>query len=235
MICVNELSFVGQAKDAYEATVMMHNFARLIGEAQIIFNDRRTAAHSTFYDRSIAPDFTILNWLYANGTDRTAKQLFLALTKKGPFVDDLIRSECNCCCSASGRNIANSGLAGVAHFDGVAISLKNADDMSVTPVAVDFCGEPATAKRVSNISEESDFAPFRRTFRPTAKHCAGGLGTLMDLDDATAQTVLDTGIVFGRRIYAFYNEKAYVFLSDNAGGFHGYPIEEEEVPDAVRR
>jgi hypothetical protein len=48
-----------------------------------------------------------------------------------------------------------------------------------------------------------------------------------------AQTVLDKGIVIGRQICGYYEGKFYKFQADNVGGFHGYPVSQNEVPDKV--
>lgn len=57
----------------------------------------------------------------------------------------------------------------------------------------------------------------------------------MDLDDATAQQVLNSGIKSGGAIYSYYNTKAYEFRADNAGGYHGYIVNGNKVPNAVLR
>ena len=77
-------------------------------------------------------------------------------------------------------------------------------------------------------------APPRR-YNPTAKHKPGGWGTLMDLDDATAAEVLNSGIVGpnGRQVYGFHSGRVYEFQPDNLGGYHGYPIPGREAPPSV--
>ena len=233
MICVNELSFLEQAKNAYEATDLMHEFAHLIGNAQLILNDR-TSAHSEFYNRPIAPDFTVFDWLIAKTTDQVSKVLLLALTKKGPFVDDLIRSTGHCACHACDQSVAFGGLAGAAHFGGVAVSLVGAGPMSDNPILVQLCVEQCKEKSIPNLTEDSDLSVFERKYRPSQKHKPHGAGTTMDLDDETAQRILNIGITYRRRIYSMNEGTYYVFNSDNAGGFHGYPVDENDVPYEVR-
>ncbi len=61
-------------------------------------------------------------------------------------------------------------------------------------------------------------------YSPTSKHQKGGWGTEMDLDDITAQHVLDNSTVLGKQSYGYHNGKIYEFQYDNVGGWHGYPI-----------
>src|SRR5439155_20049335 len=70
---------------------------------------------------------------------------------------------------------------------------------------------------------------------PSPKHAAGGWGTPMDLDDATAQSLLDSSIEAGKQRYNYLNGKLYEFQPDNAGGWHGYPIPGTEAPNSVRK
>jgi len=235
VICINELSFVAQAKDAYAATELMRRFAELIASAQLTLNNRKAAAHSQLYGREIAPSFTIHDWLVAKNTDPPTKRLFLALVKKGPFLEDLLAKSGGCSCRGCGKDIPFSGLAGAAHFNTVAVGLKGAGEMSEDPIVVDRCGQTRENKEVRNITEQLQLSAFQRLYRPTAKHKRYGSGTTMDLDDNTAQDVLNQGTVFGHRIYSLHDDRFYVFNPDNAGGFHGYPLDDVEVPFLVRR
>ncbi|MCC6373089.1 MAG: hypothetical protein IT236_18945 [Bacteroidia bacterium] len=66
-------------------------------------------------------------------------------------------------------------------------------------------------------------------YAPTPKHQKGGWGTLMDLDDATAQEVLNNSSNLGKQKYGFHKGKIYEFQPDNVGGWHGYPINPREL------
>ncbi|NJL55787.1 RHS repeat-associated core domain-containing protein [bacterium] len=74
-----------------------------------------------------------------------------------------------------------------------------------------------------------------REYRPTEKHMPGGWGTVMDLDDTTAQQILINGLTNGKQVYNYYNGKLYEFQPDNIGGFHGYPVPGTEVPPNILR
>ena len=76
---------------------------------------------------------------------------------------------------------------------------------------------------------------YRPRYVPSPKHLPGGWGALMDLDDQVAQNVLDTGVGAGKRIYGYHNGRYYEFMNDNAGGFHGYPVNEVELPVSVKQ
>ena len=72
-----------------------------------------------------------------------------------------------------------------------------------------------------------------RPYVPSPKHAEGGWGTPMDLDDATAQTLLNGGLSNGKQVYGYHNGKLYEFQPDNVGGYHGYPVPGTEVPPAI--
>ncbi len=61
----------------------------------------------------------------------------------------------------------------------------------------------------------------------------GGWGTLMDLDDDVAQSVLNKSIQEGKQRYNYHKGKMYEFQPDNVGGYHGYPIKGTEAPSSV--
>jgi hypothetical protein len=86
---------------------------------------------------------------------------------------------------------------------------------------------------ICNLTDVAKAKKLRPCYIPSPKHAPGGWGTLMDLSNEVAQAVLDKGIVGGRQIYGYYDGKFYEFQSDNAGGFHGYPIPPNEVPPKV--
>ena len=57
----------------------------------------------------------------------------------------------------------------------------------------------------------------------------------MDLDNDTAQQVLDRSVPAGKQRYGYYEGRLYEFQPDNAGGWHGYPIPGNEAPISVLR
>jgi RHS repeat-associated protein len=84
-------------------------------------------------------------------------------------------------------------------------------------------------------ADEDERAEARRRYSPTAKHAPGGWGTPMDLDNQTAEEVLNEGVVApnGKQIYGYHDGKLYEYQPDNTGGYHGYPIPGNEAPPSV--
>jgi len=72
-----------------------------------------------------------------------------------------------------------------------------------------------------------------QSYEPIRKHGPGAWGTEMDLDDKTAQDVLDKSILADKQRYGYRNGKIYEFQPDNTGGWHGYPIPGTEAPPNV--
>jgi len=69
-----------------------------------------------------------------------------------------------------------------------------------------------------------------RVYDPTFKHSPNGFGTPMDLDDETAQDVLNEGMEISKQVYGYYEGRIYTFQPDNAGTYHGYPVAGTTVP-----
>jgi hypothetical protein len=72
-------------------------------------------------------------------------------------------------------------------------------------------------------------------YSPTKKHKQGGWGTTMDLDDKTAQKVLEESVQNGKQRYGLHNGKVYEFQPDNSGGYHGYPVGGSKAGSKVLR
>ncbi|MDH2433499.1 S-type pyocin domain-containing protein [Pokkaliibacter sp. MBI-7] len=83
---------------------------------------------------------------------------------------------------------------------------------------------------VYNQNNDSDL-----TYSASPKHAKGGWGTYMDLDDDTAQRVLNESIQGGKQRYSYYDGKVYEFQPDNTGTWHGYPIPGNEAPASILR
>ena len=96
--------------------------------------------------------------------------------------------------------------------------------------AVNPQGE-APKKAVRFGDQEASEAPH---YAPTRKHDQrAGWGTKMDLDDRTAQSVLEKSLPAGKQRYGFHDGKLYEFQPDNVGGWHGYPILGNKAPPSV--
>jgi hypothetical protein len=121
-------------------------------------------------------------------------------------------------------------IACAAHYMGNLVSLQRSGPPSQKKLAVLFCRQGHSVKEIDNLVDARDLPAFRWKYVPSPKHARGGFGTFMDLDDETAQDVLERGIEVGRRVFGFHQEKYYIFNPDNFLGYHGYPIEIREVP-----
>lgn len=87
-------------------------------------------------------------------------------------------------------------------------------------------------------------SPMLRKYVPTPKHQTGAShgrkGTVMDLGDVQATKVLqealhDTGAALtdkAPRLWGYHRGNVYQFHYDNAGGWHGFPVE-TKPPDSV--
>jgi RHS repeat-associated protein len=78
-------------------------------------------------------------------------------------------------------------------------------------------------------SNESD----ELIYKPSFKHGLGGFGTYMDLDNLTAQIVLNSSVLGGKQRYGYSGGKIYEFQPDNTGTYHGYPIPGEQAGSKV--
>lgn len=244
---INELSFIGQAENEYEANLLMMVLFELVKALKPIQGSKPISTHRMFFSCAVSPGFTVKDWAHQKSRNPKEKDiglLFLKLTTKGPFIDEIegIPEELNICykCYFNETDISSSSLATAAFLNskGALVSLQNAPDFMVEIVPVKFYinGDTYEYIKLSNLTHVTQVSKLRRLYVPSPKHAIGGWGTPMDLSDEIAQAVLDKGL-FGqsKQIYGYYNGKFYEFQPDNAGGYHGYPINESEVPSSVSK
>lgn len=93
-------------------------------------------------------------------------------------------------------------------------------------------GSMLIAKGVKTAKDVVVDAP-KKAYKPIRKHQKGGWGTEMDIDDSTAQKVLDEAIPGGKQQYGLHDGKVYEFQPDNTGGWHGYPVPGNKAPPSV--
>lgn len=91
-----------------------------------------------------------------------------------------------------------------------------------------------TACEARYVCHPSHFAGFVLKWSPSPKHAPSGRGTPMDLDDATAQRVLNCSVQIAgdKQRYGYYSGKLYEFQPDGVGGYHGYPIKMVDLRQA---
>jgi hypothetical protein len=237
---INELSFIGQSRDVYEAEKFIAELYSIIEKIQPLQQDKPVQTHSNIANKKICSDLTLHQWFNQkiNSTDghgRTVAIFFLKIIRKGPFIDQQGVLD-SCQCYFEDQDVHLNSLSGAAYYQGVLISLQNSSCFSDDTVKVKFGYEQQELQNIdiTNLTKIGQINKIRRHYQPSPKHRQMGergiKDTLMDLTDEDAQIALDNGIAHGRQIYSYYQEKFYEFKSDNAGGFHGYPILEKDVP-----
>jgi hypothetical protein len=239
---INELSFIGQAQHHDDADNLMKVLLEIIEEIEPIRGEEPILIHSSFFSCYISKSLKVKDWVYAKsksfiGEEQENNRLFIIkLMNKGPFVDEILEESIDYHeCQFNNQDVLGSSLAGAAYLKGTLISLQNAPDFVVEFVQVKFTidGKFYENVEISNLTNVNQANKLRPRYVPSPKHASGGWGTLMDLSDEVAQAVLDKGVVNGRQIYGYFEGKFYEFQSDNAGGFHGYPVSPNEVPSKV--
>ncbi|BAZ47562.1 hypothetical protein NIES4103_01630 [Nostoc sp. NIES-4103] len=236
---INELSFIVQAKDKYEADTLMGMLVKIIEELEPIRGKDRIQVHSSFSSCKLSIDFTVKDWVYEKlcSANRRDAKLFVEIMTKGPFIDrtldhTLVYHECH----LNNQDVTGSSLAGAAYLKGTVISLEDAPEFSSEHLQVRYSqdGEIYQNSLIPNLFHVSQAQKLRPRYVPSPKHSPpNGWGTIMDLSDEVAQLVLDKGIVSGKQIYGYYSEKFYEFQPDNADGYHGYPVAQNEVPPRI--
>lgn len=239
-ILINELSFVGQADTRYDAPRLMQTMMNVIKELEPIQRNDPLCTHHSFSQRRLSADYTVYEWASArfpNDEDKELRKFFVFVVTKGPFIDVLLDQALTYHESfLNQRDVSSSSIAGAAYFEGTLISLQDAPEFEVERLLVKFSedGKNYQNKEVRNLTQEGQSWNFvRPRYVPSPKHEVGGWGTPMDLNDETAQRVLDRGVRYGRQIYGYHDGKFYEFQYDNAEGYHGYPV--SRVPTPVVR
>ena len=169
-----------------------------------------------------------------------------------PFIDKILDDELKYHeCYFNKRDGAASSIAGAAHLKGTLVSFQGAAEFEADRIQVSFSvdGEAYQDIDIPNLTDERQVSQLRRHYVPSPKHALRRRGkhakhalkkrkpyiAPMDLDDETAQTVLDNGIQSGKQVYGYHSGKFYTFQPDNVGGYHGYPISRIDVPANVLR
>jgi hypothetical protein len=234
-ILINELSFIAQAKNVYEAADLMRTIVEILRELRPLQGSDLIYTHRTFSNGELSPKHTVHEWARTT-TDRDTRRLFLVLAARGPFIDKVLDDlleyhECH----FNQKDVSTSSVAGAAYFKGALVSLQECAEFSSERIPVKFStdGEFYEEIELPNLTEVEQVRQLRRQYAPSPKHQIGGWGTLMELEDDVAQIVLDQGIQSGKQVYGYHEGQSYVFQADNAGGYHGYPIDRNDVPATV--
>jgi hypothetical protein len=236
-ILLNEQSFIGQAATIYDASDLIRSLLQTIKALEPLRGNDPVYMHSTLFDRPITQNHNVLEWIRARPADaRDDRVMLLIFAKRDHFIDQIMDVQHKC--HFNGRDVSSSSIAGAAHFRGTLSSLQHAPEFTDTRITAKFSTDGNVYEDVAvwNLTHPEQVNNLlRRRYFPSPKHAPGGWGTLMDLTDDVAQSVLDRGVASGRQIYNYHAGRFYEFQSDNAGSFHGYPVCNDEVPPNIRK
>jgi hypothetical protein len=251
---INELSFVAQADNDYEADKLMKNIFNIIKEISVLQNGDPIQIHSSFASQKLSSELTVQAWFFKSQNSRRPElqkitSILLRLLSKGPFVDeqDLLN---DCKCHYYNQDVSLSSLAGAAKLQGILISLQNNPDFIHENIEVKFQEDinAIETRRIKNLTEIEQAVKICPRYRFHSKHDSKHPwenATPMDLTDEEAQKVLNSSVCNSnensekRYGYRKENDKFYVFHSDNSFNekgyptYHGFPVSEDKVPDKI--
>ncbi|KHG41413.1 MAG: hypothetical protein LW814_05375 [Anabaena sp. CoA2_C59] len=249
---INELSFIGQAINKYEADELMNNILEIIYEIKDIANDDPILTHSRFTYQKLCLK-TVREWLFSQIKGQKLKEktkvqteeetkaqtqleFLLQVLSKGPFIDiDLKYLIDDCQCFYQRKDVSSSSLSGAAKLEGILISLQNNPDFLQENIEVEFQeGTNSKGSRIiNNLTEIKQARKICPRYKVSSnKHDLVGhweRGTPMDLTDEKAQQVLNSSVCSSnknsKKRYGYHKEtdQFYVFHSDGAFDEQGYP------------
>lgn len=259
---INECSFIGQAKDYFEADELIGHLYDLIKEIEPIKGDNPIQTYSNFSNQKLAHNLTIYQWLSQtlksqDRNKRTVAQFFLRIIKKGQSIDlqdDFKKIIASHKCYLNKQDLSTSSLLCVAYLQEKLISLQKAPDFASEYLHVELgiYGQSLELINIHNLTTVEQAKKIRPIYKFNPKHHHQAKGnpqkphTPMDLTDKEAQKVLDNSIESSsensNRRYGYHREKDqyYIFHPDNASNqegyftYHGFPVEETQVPDCIR-
>jgi hypothetical protein len=243
---INELSIVGQFSSLYEATEYLDIIRLILQEIKHL--DLKLLTHQSLADRKLTPNYTVRDWLqyYCSTPHKDIDFLRLIISLfKGSCISTLLDREVKNDlhyweCYFNDLDLSYSSLAGAAYFDGRLISVQRSESFDIPILNVRFKQntDEFYVFNVPNLYELNHARELRPKYKYHPKHDLIGHwdnATPMDLNDNEAQEALDQSIPHEGHTqrYSFYRQNFYIFQNDNAGGYHGYPINENKVPNDI--
>jgi len=236
-VLINELSFIGQANTIHEVSPLMRAMMQVMRALEPLRGSDPIFTHRDFFSRQLSPNYTVHEWARAkSAVDKDIRLVFIKLATQGPFIDKVLDKELEYVeCLFNRQDVSTSSIAGAAYLTGILVSLKIAPEFLAEHIQVKFSldGKLYQDIEIINLTDVSQVIKLRRRYVASPKHASGGWGTLMDVDDETAQKILDMGVMSGKQVYGYHNRKFYQFQPDNAGGYHGYPVSGNDIPAQV--
>jgi hypothetical protein len=251
---INELAFIAQATNDYEADELIKNILEIIQEISVLQNGDPIQTHSSFYSQKLSSNLTLQEWFSTKiksqkTNQQTIAKILLRLLSKGPFIDlqNLID---DCQCFYQKKCVSSTSLAGAAQLQGILISLQNNPDFIQENIEVEFQeGTSSLENRsIKNLTEIKQARKIYPRYKLHSKHDPKGYwenATPMNLTDKEAQKVLNISVgnsnENSEKRYGFHKEtdQFYVFHSDNTFDeqgyptYHGFPITENQVPPKI--
>jgi hypothetical protein len=258
---INQSSFDLLYADKGAAQLGMKQLVEMIIKVRSIFtrigdHSRscwRLVGHSQLAQTMLTPDYPLYTWAVEQH-DEVVKKLFIILLMNGPFVDDdPLRSNCpEHRCSFQGVNYEYTSLAGACYYmmsdlKGILLSITR-DGEFVHPILNILFSQDdhdLILYRVPNLSNQ-DYpgSLFWKEYRLSPRHQAGGPATLMDLENALAEKLLNMGIEEANHIFCFCpdNSTFYKFMKENEecvefqAIYHGFPEHDlSRIPQNIQR
>ena len=251
---INELSFIGQAINKYEADELMKNILDIIQEISVLQNGDPIQTHSSFASQKLSANLTVHEWILTTIKSGKSEQqkiamILLRLLSKGPFIDlqNLID---DCQCFYQKKCVSSTSLTGATKLQGILISLQNNPDFIQENIEIEFQeGTSSLENRsIKNLTEIKHAKKICPRYQLHSKHDPSGYwknATPMNLTNEEAQKVLNCSVgnsnKNSEKRYGFdkQTDQFYVFHSDNTFDeqgyptYHGFPIPENQVPPKI--
>ncbi|MDJ0660888.1 MAG: hypothetical protein QNJ42_15580 [Crocosphaera sp.] len=244
---INELSFIGQAEDIYQADQLIESLVKIIKEINEIKGSDPLQTHSTLSYQKISQDLTLKQWLHNNFKSLESKnqkiaQVLIRMLNKGPFVDvqGLLNTKP---CYYNEKDVSNSSISSAVYLQGILISLQNSDNFTAEYITINIQNEPNENICIHNLTKIQQARKICPKYNPHPKHDSQSSwknATPMNLNDDDAQKALNQSIKYKElQRYSYFDDKYYRFHSDNTFNnqgyptYHGYPVDKSDVPNEV--
>jgi hypothetical protein len=215
---INELSFIGQAINKYEADELMNNLVEIIEKIKDIKNDDPILTHTSFTYQKLCLNLTVREWLFSQIKGQKLKEetkvqteeerkkqenlkFLIQVLSKGPFIDiDLQYRLEDCQCFYQEKDVSSSSLAGAAKLPGILISLQNNPDFIEENIEVEFQGntsylENRIIKNLTEIKQAKKICPRYKFSKKHHPEHPWEDASPMDLrDEKEAQKVLNSSV-----------------------------------------
>lgn len=240
-IFISELSILGQAESHEEAQALLYKLVKLSKGVYKYLQDDPICTKSDFYNSELHPGYTIKKTV-KHMKDPDVRELVYTLFTKGPYIEDLINNKSMTFnCYHDDNDVTISSISATTLYKGLLISFQKANSYNYGLLEIKFETENNTkTKYICNLNDETQTESLCWKYKPSQKHRPPkGHGTHMDLSKDEAQPVLLEALLNNfkepnrKKVYNYYNGSYYTFMPDNTGGYHGYPVNEEDVPPSV--